>query len=46
MIFRGIYVNYKLENNYKVLVLLYYKRKGNYGVVIKSGIESIILKPP
>ena len=25
---------------------IYYKRKGNYGVVIKSEIESTILKPP
>ena len=27
----------------RYLVLLYYKRKGKYGVVIKSEIESIIL---
>ena len=43
MIFRG---NYKLRNNYKVLVLLYYKRKGNYGVLVKSEIESTIPIPP
>ena len=30
----------------RYFVLLYYKRKGKYGVVIKSEIESIILKPP
>ena len=36
--------NWRITTRY--LVLLYYKRKGKYGVVIKSEIESIILKPP
>ena len=35
--------NWKITTRY--LVLLYYKRKGKYRVV-KSEIESIILKPP
>ena len=36
--------NRRISTRY--LVLLYYKRKGKYRVVIKSEIESIILKPP
>ena len=43
IIFGGIYVDYKLKNIYKVSSPFILQEKGQ---VIKSEIESIILKPP